>query len=42
VVLEAGRIVEMGSHDDLLARGGRYRQMVEVQTLDQPALVRVA
>ncbi|MBL8990558.1 MAG: ABC transporter ATP-binding protein [Phycisphaerae bacterium] len=31
VVLEGGRIVESGRHDDLLARAGRYRQMVEAQ-----------
>jgi len=27
VVLEAGRITEQGTHDDLLARGGRYAHM---------------
>ncbi|MCW5766065.1 MAG: ABC transporter ATP-binding protein [Phycisphaeraceae bacterium] len=31
VVLEGGRIVESGRHDELLARAGRYRQMVEAQ-----------
>ena len=31
VVLEQGRIVETGTHVDLLARSGRYRQMVESQ-----------
>lgn len=34
VVMEAGRIVETGSHDDLIARGGRYRDMVLHQRLD--------
>lgn len=33
VVLEGGRIVETGTHAELLAAGGPYRQMVEVQTL---------
>lgn len=29
VVLEGGRLVETGSHDELLARGGRYARMYE-------------
>ena len=32
VVLEHGRIIETGRHDELMARSGRYRQMVELQT----------
>ena len=32
VVLENGRIVEQGTHPDLMARSGRYRRMVELQT----------
>ncbi|MFO0829056.1 MAG: ABC transporter ATP-binding protein [Phycisphaerales bacterium] len=32
LVLEHGRIVEQGSHDDLMARDGRYRDMVVLQT----------
>jgi len=32
VVLEHGRIVEQGTHDELMARSGRYRFMVELQT----------
>ncbi len=31
VVLEAGRVAEAGSHDDLLARGGRYAALFELQ-----------
>ena len=31
LVLEAGRIVERGAHDDLLAAGGRYRQLHDTQ-----------
>lgn len=31
VVLDRGRIVEQGTHDDLLQRGGRYRQLWAVQ-----------
>jgi ABC-type multidrug transport system fused ATPase/permease subunit len=30
-VLEGGRVVELGSHDELMARGGRYRHMFELQ-----------
>ena len=31
VVIEAGRIIESGSHDELMAASGRYRQMVRQQ-----------
>jgi ATP-binding cassette subfamily B protein/subfamily B ATP-binding cassette protein MsbA len=31
VVLENGRIVEQGTHAQLIARSGRYRQMVDLQ-----------
>ena len=31
VVLEQGRVVEQGSHDQLLAMGGRYAQMWALQ-----------
>jgi ATP-binding cassette, subfamily B, bacterial len=30
-VLEEGRVVELGSHDELMARGGRYRTMFDLQ-----------
>jgi ATP-binding cassette, subfamily B, bacterial len=30
-VLEHGRVVELGSHDELIALGGRYRTMFELQ-----------
>jgi ABC-type multidrug transport system fused ATPase/permease subunit len=30
-VLERGRVVELGSHDELMARGGRYQAMFELQ-----------
>jgi len=32
VVLQDGRIWETGTHDELMAQGGRYRWMVELQT----------
>jgi ATP-binding cassette, subfamily B, bacterial len=37
VVLEHGRIVETGTHEQLMARSGRYRQMVELQTTSAEA-----
>jgi len=30
-VLEHGRVVELGSHDQLMARGGRYKTMFDLQ-----------
>jgi ABC-type multidrug transport system fused ATPase/permease subunit len=30
-VVEAGRVVELGSHDELMALGGRYRTMFDLQ-----------
>ena len=33
VVLDGGRIVEEGTHDELMALGGRYSQMVSLQSL---------
>ena len=33
VVMDHGRIIETGAHDELMARGGRYAQMVETQSL---------
>ena len=35
VVLEDGRILEVGSHDQLLKKGGRYKQMVMLQMNNQ-------
>ena len=36
LVIENGRIVEHGRHEDLLAAGGRYREMVDLQTSPPP------
>jgi ABC-type multidrug transport system fused ATPase/permease subunit len=30
-VVEAGRVIEVGSHDELMTRGGRYRTMFDLQ-----------
>jgi ABC-type multidrug transport system fused ATPase/permease subunit len=30
-VLEGGRVVEIGTHDELMAKGGRYRTMFDLQ-----------
>ncbi|MEM6364355.1 MAG: ABC transporter ATP-binding protein [Planctomycetota bacterium] len=32
VVMEEGRVVEIGTHETLLGHGGRYRDMVQLQT----------
>jgi ABC-type transport system involved in cytochrome bd biosynthesis fused ATPase/permease subunit len=34
VVLEQGRVIEIGSHNDLIAKGGVYARMIESQSLD--------
>ena len=30
-VLEHGRVIELGSHDELMAEDGRYRRMFDLQ-----------
>ncbi|HET7112480.1 MAG TPA: ABC transporter transmembrane domain-containing protein, partial [Pyrinomonadaceae bacterium] len=39
VVMEAGRIMETGTHTELLARGGQYRKLYELQFADEEDLV---
>ncbi len=37
VVIDAGRVVEQGTHADLLAHEGRYSQLYELQFAEMPA-----
>ncbi len=39
LVMEAGRIIEVGRHDELISFGGAYREMVELQRIEQQGSV---
>jgi subfamily B ATP-binding cassette protein MsbA len=38
LVMDAGRIAEMGTHQELLARGGIYRRLYELQFTEEEAI----
>jgi subfamily B ATP-binding cassette protein MsbA len=40
IVLEGGRIIETGSHDELLKHEGRYQKLYELQFREQEMQVR--
>jgi subfamily B ATP-binding cassette protein MsbA len=42
VVMEGGRIIEMGTHSELLDRGGQYRRLYELQFADEEELTAVS
>ena len=42
IVLDGGRIVEHGKHLELLASGGLYRQIYDVQLCDQEEIAKEA
>ena len=42
LVLDDGRIVERGTHDELVARGGLYTRIYDLQLRDQEEVLRVA
>jgi subfamily B ATP-binding cassette protein MsbA len=41
VVLEHGRIVESGTHDELLARGSAYAKLYELQLREEPSEIEI-
>ena len=42
VVMEAGQIIEMGTHAELLDHGGQYRKLYELQFADEEEMSAVS
>ncbi len=42
VVLEGAHLLEMGAHDDLMAKGGRYAELYGIQAARVPLIRCVA
>ncbi|GAB4519859.1 MAG: hypothetical protein Kow0047_31110 [Anaerolineae bacterium] len=42
VIIKDGRVVESGSHAELMAKGGEYARLYELQFRDQEALLAAA
>jgi len=42
LVLDQGRIIERGTHEQLLAHGGAYRRIYNIQYQDQAAILQKA
>jgi subfamily B ATP-binding cassette protein MsbA len=40
--MEAGRITELGKHAELLAQGGQYRKLYELQFADEEEEVTIS
>jgi len=41
IVLERGRIVESGPPDELMARGGAYAKLYELQLQEEPSEIEI-
>jgi len=35
IVIDQGKIIESGSHDELMAIGGKYRKLIEIQSMSE-------
>ncbi|MBI4997384.1 MAG: hypothetical protein HZC22_10915, partial [Rhodocyclales bacterium] len=42
LVMSQGRVIEQGTHEELLAHGGEYRKLYEIQFRDEAATDKAA